>query len=620
MKSLSWQEQARKRPGMWIGSTGNAGVLHLINEAIDNAVDEYLAGYGDTISISITNNPDHTQTFTISDRGRGIPYGVNEQGVNTFTASATVMFTGGKYDNNSYRFNAGMNGSGLKLINVFSTSLQLASQRDNHSYTQSFSLGYPVSDVSVSESSLTGTTVTFTPDPAIFGDYSVTEDDISFRCRCIASLIKGCRVVSTIDGNPVCDFQYDTELDTLLSDIIPDQQPLFSLDYSGSLSSFPDATGEIPYRLSFKLRYFPTNDKSSLSFCNTVHTSDLGSHDDSFLRVIRDSLKRITGYSLNNSQISLGLHYVLSVSKQNPVFRGQSKTRVSDDVIYNVIQTDLYPIIYQAFSQNTSFIRYFTQLITSQNKLIEETALKEATQSIKDSVRNNELPASLKIAYGYKPEIRELFLVEGKSASGTVKEASLPYQEVLPLRGKVLNTAKADFSAIMRNKEVSDIFKAVGGMENTNTQLRTHNVYILVDADADGKSIYSCIITLFVKLFPSFIKKHNLYVCHAPLFTATDGVHFEYANTAKSASAKFRKRWKKSSFQVLRSKGLGEMDSISLVPVLSPETRVVTKVTLTEDTESQIETIMGKSIEFRKEFLSDIEGYDVTSDDIEFDF
>ena len=618
MKSLSWQEQARKRPGMWIGSTGSQGVLHLLNEAIDNAVDEFTAGFGSTITIRITNNKDNTQTISVEDEGRGIPYGLDSDGNNTFTKSATVMFTGGKYDNESYKFNAGMNGSGLKLINVFSTSLILISKRDNQIYSQNFSLGYPTSDISIASSSGTGTKATFTPDPEIFGEYQVSEEDIIFRCKSIASLVPNCKIVGYIDDNKVCEFLDQEELLTLQSDIALDKKPVFSFSFFSPMSTTQANSEDIPYRISCRLEYYPVSNKASLSFCNTVFTSDMGSHDDAFLKVIRDSLKKITGYTLNNSQISTGLCYSLSVFKQNPVFRGQSKTRVSDEVIYNTVYHDLYPVIYEALTDNKSFIRYFTQLIIEQNKLIEETALKETTQSIKDSVKNNELPASLKIAYNCKPDKRELIICEGKSASGSVKEAVLPFQEVLPLRGKILNTAKSDFSLILKNQEIQDIFKSIGGMEKTSTTLRTHNVFILADADPDGSHIYSCLVTLFIKLFPSFIKKHNLYICHPPLFTATDGVHYEYASTAKKAGAKFRKRYKNAKFQILRNKGLGEMDAEELAPVLDPATRSVTKVTLSDDSIAQVDAIMGKSSSVREKLLEGIEGYDVTAE--EFDY
>lgn len=992
MKSLSWQEQARTRPGMWIGATGNAGVLHLINEAIDNSVDEFTTGFGKTIKIAINTNKNQTQTITIEDEGRGIPYGLNEQGVNTFTASATVMFTGGKYDNASYKFNAGMNGSGLKLINVFSTNMILLSRRDGNQYKQEFSLGYPKSEIETSVSQGTGTSVIFTPDPEIFGDYCVTKEDIIFRCKCIASLVPGCQVIGYIDNEIVCDFLEKEELVRLLEDVSFNQSSVFSFDYCGELSTTEEKGENIPYKVSFSLRYYPTNNKNSLSFCNTVYTSDAGSHDDAFMRVLRDSLKKVTGYSVNNSQVSTGLSYILSVSKQNPLFRGQSKTRVSDETIYNCVYKDLYPVIYQAIADNKEFVNYFTQLLTSQDKLIEETALKEASQNIKESVKNNELPKSLKIAYGYKPSERELLIVEGKSASGSVKEAALPYQEVLPLRGKVLNTAKSEFSNIIKNQEIKDIFKAVGGMEGTNTALRTHNVFIVNDADPDGclrgntklplldgqeveikdlcnekgfwvysckengevvpgyahdcritryvnslyritldndeviectdnhpfllrngtyvradelqvnmsimpfnrriiidssglerpeiysikrwrkehhlvwesynnitrdkythihhingntldnsptnliqltssqhttlhnqlnkenhslimkqlhkdgiyidscrqniiaynksdkhrktvstmngkggvlyeankeriiaynksqehreqvsetnkknwknpeyrkkrieelkisgkkmweneetrkrikitpcvsvvkkclslygyvneslynqekpkKGVYTwesflkkagidsdsvleyvknynhkvksievisvdnepvyditvdnthnfalssgvfvhnshiaaCIITLFIKLFPSFVKNHNLYVCQTPLFTATDGVRYEYGNTAKLASARFRKRFGKSrQFQIMRAKGLGELNAEEIAPFLAPETRTVTKVIFSEETEVKIEKIMGKSSEVRKEILENIDLEGSTS--LEFGF
>lgn len=939
IKSLSWQEQARTRPGMWIGSTGNAGVLHLINEAIDNCVDEFTAGFGKSIEIKITDMKNDTQKISVRDYGRGIPVGLNDKGINTLTAAATVMFTGGKYDNNSYKFNAGMNGSGLKLINVFSTVLNVTSYRDGKATSQSFSLGYEKSELYQTESSETGTYVEFIPDKKIFGDYGITEDDIQFRCKCIASLIPGCQIIGIINGKEICNFKEENELEALKKDIkLGEDKPLFDMEYFSEVINHISEKGkeEIPYRVGIKLEYYATNNKSSMSFCNSVYTSDMGSHDDALMRCLRDSLKKITGYTLNNSQISTGLSYVISVFKQNPIFRGQSKTRVYDEDIFAITYKELYPVIHKALSESKGFIKYFTQLIVSQNKLIEEVALKEAGQNIKDSVKNNELPKSLKIAYGFKPQERELLLTEGKSSGGTLKEASRAFQEVLPLRGKVLNTAKADLSRIIRNQEISDIFKAVGGMENTNTPLRTHNVLLLADADSDGcilgsnriplldgttktiaelvnekefwvysclrdgkivpghahsaritkyvdklykitldndkeiistdnhpfmlktgeykradelevgislmpfnrkfkqgrpmvhdyqrvwikeqhlvwehtnnqkikphhhihhinknildnrpenliqlsasehaslhneenkewfgkhiselhkqgvygtlsrdsitaynksdahrkrtsevnkqqwsnpayrekmaikpcvnvvkkclekygivneelynkertgntrkwnnfldyakltseevkdyslnynhtiksieilnveptpvydltvdeyhnfaleagvfvhnSHIYACIITLFVKLFPSFIRNYNLYLCHPPLFLATDGVNYEYANTVKQCEAKFKKKYKNKKFQVLRSKGLGELSPDMFVPVIDPQTRLLTKINLTDESEIKIDGLMGKSSEFRRELLESIEGYDVTSDEISFDY
>lgn len=754
IKSLSWQEQARTRPGMWIGSLGTSGVLHLINEAIDNAIDEISSGFGSSIQIHIKDIPNSLQSISVRDFGRGIPVGLNSKGVNTLTSAATVMFTGGKYDSSNYKFSGGMNGSGLKLINVFSTSLQVTSFREGFAHSQSFSLGHPTADISKSSSDEQGTLVTFTPDPSIFRDYHVSADDLKFRCECIASLLPDVKILATYNGKEIFNATEHSPLSSLIDSISLDKSVLFSIDHFTPLKDFQST----PYKLGLRLRYYPTNNKSSLSFCNNIYTPDFGSHDDALLKTLKDSFKKLTGYSLNNSQVSTGLSYVLSVQKPEPLFRGQSKTKVQDDVISQLTYQELYPVIYEALSNNQSFLKYFKSIIVSQNKLIEETALKETTHSIKESVKNNELPKSLKIAFGYKPQQRELLICEGRSASGSLKEAALPYQEVLPLRGKVLNTAKADYTKILKNKEIGDIFKAIGGMENTNTQLRTYNVFILVDSDVDGclrnntlipllegnnvpiselvgkepfwvwsctpegklmpgqahsaritryvdhlyritldngeflevtdnhpfmlqdgsylradnlevgmnlmpfmsmvevrvasieiiqvdnepvyditvekyhnfatdagvfvhnSHIYCCIVTMFAKLFPSFIKNYNLYLCHPPLFTATDGVNYAYANTAKSAAANFKKKFGDKKFRISRNKGLGEMSPAELRPVIDPATRILTKINFTDLTEQKIEQLMGNSSESRKQLLEGIEGYDVTSDEIQFEF
>lgn len=599
IKILTFRDHIRLRPGMYIGGLDEDGIHHLFREILDNSIDEIMAGHGNTIFIHLHKD---LNVVCIQDRGRGIPFGIHtDTGKETLIELCCSSFSGGKFDTDSYDISSGMNGIGMGAVNALSEYMKVSSYRaDGSSAHVIFDRGEvrTLSNEPIIKGTIPGTNVEFKPDETIFPDIRFNEQRIHILLSELSNILPKKSFIFTVWDKSV-----------KLSETTYLQQDYLTGIYDDLKS--PDEIFKYQYLkddLSAIVWYNKNNHTMMKSFMNVINTEDHGSHVDGIVNAIINALKKITGRLFRKNQILPGLNIVVSMKYSFPIFKGQSKSKVADTNVEKLVYSQLYNEIYSNLLANKSFVNYLVTIIDAQSKVIDDIEIKSSISAIKDRVKSNALPAKLMAVYGCSPDDRELIICEGDSAMGGVSMARNPnFQEVLPIKGKILNPFKADIANVYKSKEVSDIFTAIGGMENTNTILRCKKVFILTDADADGSHIAALLASIFISLYPSFIKNHELYIMNTPLYTAVVGDNRAYGHTAILARKNFVKKFGNRSKPDIRlNKGLGEMASIELVDVLSPATRDIVKLEFGNDSSKLMEELMGSSVETRYNILKDL--------------
>lgn len=609
IKTLDPIDHIRQRPGMYLPDVGLQGLHHLIEEIVDNAVDEHLAGYGNEIHVTIHDGV--CDKVDIKDFGRGIPTGLNKDlGIDTLTAIFTKTMTGGKFDQDSYKTSAGLNGIGLKVVNAVSKDLEVITWRDNKAATQKFSRGHVLTPIQYQESTSTkhGTRISFIPDNQIFEVTRFDKESLSRRFHYLSSIIPGLKI----------EFKYHVGNGFYKTDQFIETEPLVSIqrlsvkeifNSSAKLFEYQQNLRDNNFGISLTLEYYQNPKFFINSFVNTIHTYENGSHVDAVLDALVNSLRKLTGKSFSKNQILTGLGITLSVFYNEPVFRGQHKGKLADARIHQLIYNNIYSGLYSKLSVNKPFLNYLVELLTKQENITADLDIKKAVNNLKKSASENRLPAKLAVAYNATIDTRELFIVEGDSAAGSVKMARNPkFQEVLPIKGKIINAFRTQYTDLLKSKEVSDIFLAMGSMESSNTALRTKNVFILADPDPDAAHIVSLLLSLFSVVYPSFVKSNNLYVVIPPLFSLIYGDKRVYGHSMEDVKKKFNKQYPNKKFDAIyRNKGLGEMDPVELKEVIDPKTRKCIKITYGDHSRMELEKLMGVIGDIRKLIVDELE-------------
>ena len=478
IKILGAVEHIRLRPGMYIGGLDADGIHHLLREVVDNGMDEMVSGNATRLSVRIEGK---TNTAIITDNGRGIPFGKHEKtGNDTLVEIFSTVFSGGKFNEESYQLSAGQNGVGLCAVNALSSSLEVMSCRGKKRKYLKFERGLIKDENLLLADSPSYTSVTFTPDKEIFGDASFDVERIEASLFQLSCLLPGKTfelAYSPADGSETTkkvfeEVEYLTGLFTAKQK--PDEMPLFThRTNSEAISSI--------------IWFSQSSQFSSESFMNLIPTTDDGSHVDGVMKALINSFKKLTGKTLTKSQIQYGLGLIVAGKYSAPVFKGQSKSKVADNRIEQAVYQEVYPGLYEALKAAPDFVKYLVAVIEAQSKVVDEFELKSSVSAIKDKVKGNKLPAKLMAVPNCSVDDRELIICEGDSAGGGVTTARNPrFQEVLAIKGKILNPFKATKAQLLKSKEVSDIFVSVGGTEDTGTPLRCKRVFILTDADSDG--------------------------------------------------------------------------------------------------------------------------------------
>ncbi len=617
---LEGLEAVRKRPGMYIGSTGERGLHHLVYEIVDNSIDEALAGYCDKILVELLDDG----VVRVTDNGRGIPVGIHPQkNMPTVSVVFTILHAGGKFGGSGYKVAGGLHGVGASVVNALSVWLEVEVRDGKHVYHQRYEKGNIVDDLKViGDTDETGTVVTFKPDPSIFTDTTHYDyETLLTRLREQAFLNAGIRIV-------LKDERKDTET--------PDRED--DLCFEGGIRSYVEyiLAGSKKERLNNEVIYLSGQDKDStaemallwstgydakiLSFANTIHTADGGTHESSF----KTSLARVVNKygrafkflkeadsNLKGDDIFEGLVAVVSVKLTDAQFESQTKAKLGNTSIGTLVNNIVADKMYHYLEDHPAEAKIIL------DKSIASSNAREAAQKARDLQRSksgigskSRMPEKLTDCISNDPSKTEIFIVEGDSAGGSAVEGrNSTYQAILPLWGKMLNVEKARVDKVYGNDKLTPVIVALGTgiAENFDiTKLRYDKVVIMADADVDGSHIRTLLLTFFFRYMPELIETGHIYLAQPPLYRISKGKqHFDAFTDEEKAEYIERLG---GGADVQRYKGLGEMNPEQLwETTLDPETRTMLRVTMSDAAlaDETFTVLMGEEVEPRRKFIEE---------------
>ncbi|KUK27458.1 MAG: DNA gyrase subunit B [Acetothermia bacterium 64_32] len=603
-------EAVRKRPGMYIGSTGPDGLLHLIYEVVDNAVDEALAGYCTDIQVIVHED----KRVTVIDNGRGIPVGIHpETGMNTVELVLTTLHAGGKFSGESYKVSGGLHGVGVSVVNALSEHFVVeVSWRDGRVYRQEFRRGRKLTELEVvGGAKATGTSITFLPDREIFGELRYNFSKLSHRLKELAYLNPGLRI--RLDNMVVGvrrEFHFRGGVVAFVKDLATGREPLhpepiYIADERG------DRTMEAA------LLFTDAMDEEIFTFANNINTREGGSHLTGFraalTRVFNDyarekRLLKAKDESIPGEAIREGLVAILSVKLQQPEFEGQTKTKLGNPEMRSYVEEVVREQLAQYLAKNPGVARAIVEKSITAHRARLAAAKARKLVRRKGALLSNGLPGKLADCTSEDPGKSELFIVEGDSAGGSAKQGrDRTFQAILPLRGKVLNVEKARLSKLLDNQELRAIITALGtGIreEFDLGKLRYHKIILMADADVDGAHIRTLLLTFFFRYLRPLIENGHVYIAQAPLYLVQKGKERRYLYSEEELEELRAKE--DGKVMVRRFKGLGEMNPDELwETTMNPETRILKKVTIRDALEADeiFTTLMGQDVGARRDFI-----------------
>lgn len=533
IKVLEGLEAVRQRPGMYIGSTGSRGLHHLVYEVVDNSIDEAMAGYCDTITVTL-----HVDgSVTVEDNGRGIPVGIHPKvGKPTVEVVMTTLHAGGKFDSGSYYASGGLHGVGVSVVNALSEYLEVTVRRDGGTFYQKYEIGKPACEFGrIGNSERTGTTVTFKPDIKIFETTEYSFDILSRRLRELAYLNSGIKI-------KIIDERFDQEQDYHAeggivsylkylnkNKIMVLEEPMF---FKGE---YEGITAEVA------ITYNDTYNESIYSFVNNIHTEEGGTHESGFksgyTKVFNSFISKQNiskeKESLTGDDVREGMSAIISVRINEPVFEGQTKTKLGSSAAKTAVESILAGSLGDYFEENPSVVKKIYE------KALQAFRAREAARKAKELTRRKNaleistLPGKLADCQEKDPQHSELFIVEGDSAGGSAKQGrDRRHQAILPLKGKILNVEKARYDKLLSNNEIRTIITALGtsiGKDDFNVEkLRYHKIIIMTDADVDGAHISTLLLTFFFRHMKEIIERGYLYIASPPLYKVKKGKNERY--------------------------------------------------------------------------------------------
>ena len=615
---LEGLEAVRKRPGMYIGSTGPRGLHHLVYEIVDNSIDEALAGFCTNIDVEILPG----DVISVKDNGRGIPVGMNEKmGISTVTVVLTVLHAGGKFGGSGYKVSGGLHGVGSSVVNALSEWLEVEVAQNGHVYQQRFSNGgHPDYDLKeIGTSSATGTTIRFKPDPEIFREITVYDFETLERHLRESAFLNAGLCITLADRRD------------------PENEVEHTYCYEGGLSSFVDyltvSRGQTPLHetpihfsamhgdrsAEIAMQYTDSYNETMLSFANNVRTVDGGTHETGFktalTRVFNDygrkySILKDGDKKLSGDDVREGLTVVISVKLTEAQFEGQTKGKLGNTDITQLVSTTVYEKLMTYFEENPAVAKAIF------SKALDASRAREAARKARELARrksvldSNSLPGKLADCTERDAERTELYIVEGDSAGGSAKEGrDRRFQAILPLWGKMLNVEKARLDRVIGNEKLMPIVIALGtgiGDEFDITKLRYNKIVIMADADVDGAHIRTLLLTFFFRYMRPLIEQGHVYLAQPPLFKVSKGKKIRYAFSDEERDEFMAEFGGSGSCDIQRYKGLGEMDAEQLwETTMDPDFRTMLRVNV-EDAMLADETfsiLMGDKVEPRREFI-----------------
>ena len=622
IQALEGIEHVRLRPSMYIGDVGVRGLHHLVYEVVDNSIDEALAGYCDTISVTIHEG----NGISVKDNGRGIPVDFHEkEQKSALEVVMTKIGAGGKFDKDSYKVSGGLHGVGVSCVKALSTSLIATVQRDGKIYQQKYSRGKALGNVQeIGASEITGTEVFFQPDESIFNELVYNYDTLAARLRELAFLNKG--ITITLTDERVKEENGEFKSETFYSE---GGLKEFVEFIDGNREGIMDVIfmegerDDIPVEVA--MRYNTSFNENLHSYVNNINTHEGGTHLAGFRRALTRTLKKYADelgipqkekVEVTGDDFREGLTAVISVKVMEPQFEGQTKTKLGNSEVSGAVDKIVGEMLSNFLEENPNEAKQIVQKVVLAAKA--RQAAKKAREMVqrKSPLGGSGLPGKLADCSSKDPSISEIFLVEGDSAGGTAKGGrDRNFQAILPLRGKILNVEKSMLHKVYDNDEIKNIYTALGvsvGTEEDSkalnlSKLRYHKIVIMTDADIDGSHISTLILTFFFRYMKELIENGYVYIASPPLYLLKRGNKKLYAwndkereELTKELSADGR------GVEIQRYKGLGEMNAEQLwETTLNPENRILKQVTIENAGEADriFSMLMGDEVPPRREFI-----------------
>jgi len=609
---LEGLEAVRRRPSMYIGSTGPRGLHHLVFEVVDNSIDEAMAGFCDRIEVII--HPDNS--VSVIDNGRGIPVDIHpKMGRPAVELALTVLHAGSKFGGRAYKVSGGLHGVGVSVVNALSEWLEVEVKRDGKVYHQKYQRGVPVSDLKVIGSCIgSGTKVTFKPDREIFEDVVFNYDTLAQRLRELSFLNMGIKItLKDLRSGQENVFWHDGGIKDFVKYLNKNKTPL----HSKPIYFQKQKDGVV---VEAALQYTDSFVENIFSYANNIHTVDGGTHEAGFkaalTRVINDygrkyNILKNGLQNLSGEDIREGLTAVISVKVPDPQFEGQTKTKLGNSEVRSIVETVAGEELGIFLEENPPVAKKILE------KAVVAFRAREAARKARDLTRRKSalestaLPGKLADCTEKDPSVSELYLVEGDSAGGSAKQGrDRRFQAVLPLRGKILNVEKARLDKILANEEIRAVITALGtgiGEEFDLSKARYHKVILMSDADIDGAHIRTLLLTFFYRYMRPLIEAGYVFIAQPPLYRVRKGKrdHYVYSD---SELEKLLKEIGREGVNIQRYKGLGEMDANQLwETTMDPQTRTILQVNLEDAIEADavFSMLMGDRVEPRREFIQE---------------
>ena len=614
---LEGLEAVRKRPGMYIGSTSSRGLHHLVYEIVDNAVDEALAGYCDTVEVTINKD----NSITVIDNGRGIPVGINHKaGIPAVEVVFTILHAGGKFGGGGYKVSGGLHGVGASVVNALSTWLEVTIYHEGKIYRQRYERGktiYKLKVIGDCDSEKTGTMVTFHPDPEIFEETVFDFHTLKHRFREIAFLTKGLKIIAK-------DNRGEEPKETVFH-------------YEGGIREFVQYLNKSTTALYEEILYFEgTKDgvmvevamqhndsytENTYGFVNNITTPEGGTHVVGFRNALtktfneyarKNKLLKDSDTNLSGEDIREGLTAIISVKIEDPQFEGQTKQKLGNSEARGAVDNIVANQLEIYLEQNPAVAKIIIE------KSVLSQRARDAARKARDLTRRKtalegmSLPGKLADCMDKDPSKCEIYIVEGDSAGGSAKTArSRATQAILPLRGKILNVEKARLDRILGNAEIKAMITAFGTGIHEDfdiSKLRYHKIIIMTDADVDGAHIATLLLTFLYRFMPDLIREGHVYLAQPPLYKVEKNKKVWYAYNDDELNAIMTEIGRDQNNKVQRYKGLGEMDAEQLwETTMDPHKRVLLRVNMNEDDDSELDvtfsTLMGDKVEPRRDFI-----------------
>ena len=612
---LEGLDPVRKRPGMYIGSTGPRGLHHLVYEVVDNSIDEALAGICDHIIIKINKNG----SVEITDNGSGIPVAIHPQtGKSTVETVLTILHAGGKFNNSAYKVSGGLHGVGVSVVNALSNKLVATVKRDGKIYRQEFSKGIRKSELEVigeTKKEDTGTTIYFEPDDTIFETVEFSDEVLSKRFREMAFLNKGIKIEFIDERKDLREvFHYEGGIKSFVEFINHKKKPVHD-----EIIYIDEVREETAVEIA--IQYTDSYSEVVLSFANNINTEEGGSHLSGFRSALtrtlndygrKNNIIKEKEENLSGEDVREGISAVISVKLPDPQFEGQTKAKLGNSETRGIVDSVLSEDLAVFLEENPKVGKQILDKALSARRAREAARKARDLTRKKNNLESMTLPGKLADCQNDDPGRNEIFLVEGNSAGGSAKDGrDSAYQAILPLRGKIMNVEKARLDRMLNSSEIRAMITAFGtgiGEEFNIEKLRYDKIIIMTDADVDGAHIMTLLLTFFFRYMKPLIEEGHVYVAQAPLFGIEKGTKIlRYCHNEKELRLAL-KEYDDAKINIKRYKGLGEMDPEQLwETTMNPDNRLLLKVNIDDLSEADdtFSILMGTDVEPRRDFITE---------------